>query len=590
MRYLVPSPAAGRRPVGPRAATRLLLSAAASVWLAGCSWITGVPDVDHVTVVVSPTTITVNGQPAQVVGTAYRDDGSVITHTRRTVGFRSSDPAVASVSGSGSGVVTGVSVGTAWIIGESGGKKDSVQVSVTPTTAGDVQLDPAFPRVRVGGTGTVAVKAFGSNGQPLTGYSVACQSSTPTILGAAAQGTSCALNGLNVGQAVLRVTVNGVTSKDFTVIVENEVAARVVPIVRDTLRETERVSVNVELRRADGSIIPSAGRTFGYSSSDNAVLTVDASGVLTAQREGIATITVVADNVTGTKQVRVTKIPVVELLLPQAPIFRVGAQNGINVAALDSLNRTLTLAGRLVTFTPADPTVLRISGAGLFEPLKEGTTQVTVRVDSVTRTTTATVTAMPVGVVDIDSMLVERNPGGTFQYTATVLDSLGRRLTDRRIVWQSSNSAIVSINASTGLARAETPGQAVIQAVVERVPGYPGNVADQATFTVFAAPVARVEVAPASVTVRAGGTTLVSVIARDAAGNQLFGRNIQTTSSNPAAAISDGAGVVRGLSPGTTTITYQAVDNGGQPQGTAGVLTVTVSATAVTASRAPAAP
>jgi len=210
-----------------------------------------------------------------------------------------------------------------------------------------------------------------------------------------------------------------------------------------------------------------------------------------------------------------------------------------------------------------------------------------VRVDSITRTTSARVTLIPVGAVDIDSNFVERNPGGTFQYRATVFDSLGRVLTDRRIVWQSSNSAIVSINASTGLARAETPGQAFIQAVVERVPGFPGNVVDQGTFTVFAAPVARVVVAPTSVTVRAGATTLVSLLAQDAAGNQLFGRTIAATSTNPAVAVADGSGVVRGLTPGTTTIRFQAVDSGGQPQGEAAELQVTVSST-VTAVRKPA--
>ncbi len=579
MRYLVPSPAGGRRPVGPRVA-RSLASATAVLALAGCSWITGVPDVDRVSVTLAPTSIAVNGQPAQVVGTAYRKDGSVITHTRRTVGFSSSNPAIASVSGSGNGVVTGVGVGTAWIVGESGGKKDSVLVTVTPTPPTSIQLDPAFPRVRAGGTATVAVRALGSTGQPLTGYTVACQSNSPTILGATASGTNCALNGLNVGQAVLRVTVNAV-SADFNVIVENEVPARVVVAVRSPLRVTETLNVPFELRRADGSVIPSAGRTCAFSSSNNAVLVVSGSGVLQTQSEGTATVTVNCDNVSGTQVVEVTKIPVVDLLLPANPIFRVGATNTLSFAPLDSTvpPRTLSTAGRLLAFTVADPTVLRITGSGIVEPLKAGTTQVTVRVDSISRTTTATVTLIPVGAVDIDSNFVERNPGGTFQYKATVFDSLGRVLTDRRIVWQSNNSAIVSINATTGLARAETPGQALIQAVVERVPGFPGTVVDQGTFTVFASPVARVELAPTSITVRAGQTTLVSVIARDAAGNQLFGRTVVTTSSNPAVAVADGNGTVRGLTPGSTTIRFQAVDSGGQPQGEAAELAVTVSST-----------
>jgi uncharacterized protein YjdB len=588
MRYLVPTSATAGRPVGPRAAARLLASITAAVWLTGCSWITGVPNVDRVSVVVSPPTISAGGQGAQVVGEALRDDGSVITHTRRIVSFRSTNPAVATVSGSGSGVVTGVSQGTAYIVGESGGKRDSAQVTVTPPLAPAIQIDPTFPRVRVGGTGSVAIRPIGTNGQPLTGFTLACQSGTPAILAAAASGSNCALNGLAVGTAVLSVTVNGVSRADFNVIVENEAPARVLPVIRDTLRETERAAVGVELRRADNSVIPSTGRQFTYSSSDNSVLTVDQAGVVTAVREGQATITVTADNVTGTKVVRVTKIPVFDLVLPAAPFYRVGAQNVLRIAPLDSLTNQITsLAGRSVTYTPADPTVLRITSAGVVEPLKEGTTRITVRVDTVTRTTTATVTPMPVGAVDIDSNRVERNPGGIFQYRVTVFDSLGNRLTDRRVVWESDNSSIASINASTGLARAESPGQTVIRAIVERVPGYPGTVFDQGTFQVFAPPVARVEVAPTTVTVRAGQSTLVSIIARDAAGNQLFGRNVVPTSTNPGVAVAESNGRITGLSAGSTTIRFQAVDNSGQPQGEAAEITVSVTSTAAARRAAP---
>jgi uncharacterized protein YjdB len=387
------------------------------------------------------------------------------------------------------------------------------------------------------------------------------------------------------------VTVNGVTAADFNVVVENETPTRVTPIVRSPLRLGETLNVGVELRRADGSLIPSAGRTFAYSSSNNAVLQVSSSGVLQAVGEGVATLTVSADNVVGTIDITVTKIPVVEVLLPQAPVFRVGAQNVLQANPLDSLNRQLTTAGRLVRFTSADPTVLTVnSTTGLVQPLKVGTTQITVRIDSVERTTTATVTPIPVGAVRINNRQVERNPGGTFQYSAQVLDSLGRELTDRTVRWASNNSSVVSVNATTGLARAEQPGEAQIAAIVERVPGRPleGDVSDVGVFRVFASPVARVEVSPNTVSLRAGQATLVSLIARDAANNQLFGRTIAATSDNPAVAIADGTGRVQAVGPGTTVIRFQAVTGGNQPEGTAAELTVTVSAGAVSAVRSPA--
>ena len=462
-------------------------------------------------------------------------------------------------------------------------------LTVTPILPPDIQINPAFPRVRVGSTTNVQVSPIGPTGQPLTSFTLACQSSTPAVLAVSTAGTSCALNGLNLGQAVLRVTVNGGASKDFAVIVENEQPARLAAIIRTPLRESERVPITVNLFRADNTQIPVAGRTFAYQSSDNTVATVDASGVLTAVREGQATITVTGENLTGTTLVRVTKIPVVDVLLPQNPIFRIGATSTLTVVPLDSATppRALSTAGRLLRYTVADPSVLRISASGIVEPLKEGSTAITVTVDSVTRTTTAQVTIMPVGIVRVDSQRVERNPGGSFQYTATVFDSLGRRVTDRRIVWNSSNSSVVSINSTTGLAQALQPGGAQITATTDRVPGFPETVTGVGDFLVFATPVARVEVAPTSTSVRIGQTTVVSIIARDAANNQLFNRNVQATSSNPGVAIADGLGRVQGISAGTATITFQAVNGGNLPEGTPATLQVTVTGSVVSVRRAP---
>ncbi|MDF1504375.1 Ig-like domain-containing protein [Roseisolibacter sp. H3M3-2] len=574
-------------------AIRALGLAVASVAAAGCSFITGVPDVDRVRVTLSPSTIAATSTPAQITGEALRKDGSVINHSRRVVTFRSSNPAVATVSGTGNGVVAGVTAGSAYIIGESGGKKDSALVTVTPAPPATIQIDPTFPRVRVGGTASVAVRPIGNNGQPLTGFTVACQSSTPTILGAAASGTNCALNGIATGTAVLRVTVNGVFGQDFNVIVENETPASVRVGIRSPLRVGETLNVPFELRRADGSVIPSAGRTCSYTSSNNAVLVVNGSGVLQTQAEGSATVTVNCDNVTGTQTVEVTKIPVVEVVLPQAPVFRVQAQNVLRAVPLDSLNRELATAGRLVRFTAADPTVLTInSTTGIITPLKSGTTEITVRIDSVERKTTATVTPIPVGAVRINNKTIDGNPGTTFQYTAQVLDSLNRVLTDRTVRWTSGNSAIVSINQTTGLATAIQPGSVQITAIAERVPGRPvdGEVGDAGVFNVFAAPVARIVVAPTTVSLRAGAATLVSLVAQDAAGNQLFGRTVAATSADPAVAVADGSGRVQAIGVGTTTIRFQAVTAGNQPEGAPAELTVTVTATSASVRPARATP
>jgi uncharacterized protein YjdB len=582
MRYYISS--ARRHRAGLRATARVLGLAGAAVLASGCSWITGVPDVERVRVTLSRPDAVAEGSGVPIIGEAFDKSGGIVNHRRRIVQFSSSDPTVATVAGSGTNAtVLGIKPGTAWIVGKSQDKKDSALITVTPPLPARIVLDPEFPRVAVGGSTRVTVRALNTAGQLLSNYTVLCQSSVPTLMTANTSGTTCELRGIAPGTATLNVRINGVANENFSVPVENEVPARVVPTVRSPLREGEQVNVDVELRRADGSSIPIAGRNFSYQTSNPAVFTVSGAGLLTTTGEGTATLTVRDGNVSGTQQITVTKIRVEEVVLPQNPIFRVGVLGSIIPVAFDSAQppRALALTRRKVEYRPADSTVLRISSAGIVTPLKVGTTEITVTVDSITRRTTATVTPVPVGRVIIDSSQVERNPGGTFQYTATVFDSLNNRLTDRAIRWSSNSPGIVTINASTGLARAVQPGRVTISAFVVRVPNFPGEVPGEAEFTVLATPVARVEVAPATVSVRAGGSTNVAIIVRDAANNQLFGRAVRPVSENPAVATatSDGTNaIIRGVTAGSTTIRFQALTPGDQPEGEAGVLQVTVTA------------
>jgi hypothetical protein len=290
-------------------------------------------------------------------------------------------------------------------------------------------------------------------------------------------------------------------------------------------------------------------------------------------------VSVTANNVTGTQVVQVTERPIQDLLVEQNPIFRIGAQRVLGAVVVDTANAQLPVYGsaRAIQVTSSDTSVLRIGQTtGLAEPLKSGTTQLTMRVDGITKTAAATVTVMPVGLIQVDSARVERNPGGTFQYTATLFDSLSRRITDRQVTWSSTNSSIVRIDATTGLATAVSVGREGITASVLRVPGFPGSLENTGQFTVFATPVARVEATPNAVSVARGATTAISLIARDASGAQLFNRGITATSDNPAVAIADGSGAIRGIGSGTTTIRFQALDAASQPQGTPAEVTVTV--------------
>jgi hypothetical protein len=461
---------AGRRPIGVSAVARLLTVVAAAVGLTGCSWITGVPSVDRVRVTITSGVLAAQGPGASILGEAYDSDGGLISHRRRIVRFTSRDASIAVVSGAGSGTVIGIAPGVTWIVGESDGKKDSVQVEVRPQQPQAIQFNPAFPTLRVNATQAVQVIALGPSGAPLPSFTLACQSSNTAIFTVSASGSTCVVQGRALGRATLQATVNGASPANVDVTVSAEPFTSLTVAIRSPIRESERVPLTVRLFQGTTEL-PSAGRALSYLSSDQTVATVDAAGVVTAVGPGTATITVTGENdVRNTTTVQVTRIPVRTIFVSPNPIFRIGLQTGLRFAPLDSLGREVSTAGRQVLFEPANPGIVQIAPSGVVSAIGLGTTRVRLTVDSITQEFEARVTPVPVGLLLIDSVQVTRPVGQSFQYTATVRDSLGRPITDRvvPISWFSNNPLAVSIDGATGLAKALAPSAVTITARVDQ--------------------------------------------------------------------------------------------------------------------------
>jgi hypothetical protein len=131
---------------------------------------------------------------------------------------------------------------------------------------------------------------------------------------------------------------------------------------------------------------------------------------------------------------------------------------------------------------------------------------------------------------------------------ATVLDAGGRVLDDRRIYWRSDDIrvAVVSIR---GVVTARSPGVTTITATSE---GRSASV----RLTVLPVPVAEVVLTPNAATLVPSQTLALNVALRDADGLPLSGRTVTWSSSDPqVASVPPGSGLVRGVSPGTATIT-----------------------------------
>ncbi len=137
-------------------------------------------------------------------------------------------------------------------------------------------------------------------------------------------------------------------------------------------------------------------------------------------------------------------------------------------------------------------------------------------------------------------------PGATVQLQVRTLDAAGAVLQGRPVTWASSDAQVASVS-SAGLVTGVAPGQANVTATSE---GRTGSV----PVTVIPPPVASVEVVPAVLELEAGQSATLAAILRDAQGNELEGRDVTWSSSDPALAGVDASGEVTALSPGEAAI------------------------------------
>jgi uncharacterized protein YjdB len=203
--------------------------------------------------------------------------------------------------------------------------------------------------------------------------------------------------------------------------------------------------------------------------------------------------------------------------------------------------------GASITWTVKDPKIVSVSAAGVVTGLAVGSTQVAANALGKSGIATITVTKTPVANVVLLPNRVDAKVGSTTQLTATAFDGSGNALTDRAIVWSSSNQAVATVSTS-GLVTAVAPGTSTITAASE-------GKTSTSIVTVAQGAVAKVVVSPNPVTMMAGQSAQLALSARDASGNVLAGKSAVWSSSNTAVATVASDGTVKAITAGSATIT-----------------------------------
>lgn len=200
-----------------------------------------------------------------------------------------------------------------------------------------------------------------------------------------------------------------------------------------------------------------------------------------------------------------------------------------------------------VAWSTTSAAVLTVSPTGVVFAAGIGTAQVTATINGRSGSAQVTVTPTPVGTVTVAPSPGEVTLGRTIQLFPTLKDAGGNVLAGREVAWQSSNPAVLEVNAS-GMGTARALGTATVTATSEGKTGTTlVSVVPQSTLLI--------EVFPASTAINPGDSLRLSAVARNSSGTVVTGLPVSWASSDPSVATMTGLGVATGVKPGVTTIT-----------------------------------
>src|SRR5438876_146252 len=333
----------------------------------------GTPDTTVASVTISPATGSIRvAQTLQLTATPKDLAGGTLTG--RTMTWTSGNTSVATISGSG--LVAGVTAGSATITATSEGKSSTAALTVTTVpvaSVASVAVAPATASLTVGQTMQLTATPKDSAGGTLTGRTVMWSSSNPSVATVSGSGL---VTSVVVGTATITATSEGKAGSatvTVTLVPVASVASVAVSPATASIRVGQTVQLTATPKDSAGSALP--GRTVTWGSSNTAVATVSPSGLVTSKAAGSATITATSEGKASSAAVTVTLVPVASVVVSPAPAT-VPAKGTVqlSVTLKDANGNTLTLSGRTVAWTSSAPTIATVSPSGLVTDMADGGT------------------------------------------------------------------------------------------------------------------------------------------------------------------------------------------------------------------------
>ena len=484
--------------------------------------------------VTAPATALVEYQETQATAVAKDAQGNVLA---RTAAWSSSDPVVATVSSTG--VITANRIGTATITAVVDGVSATLRIEVIPSTPAGLSLSAALTSVPVGETIVLSALVRDAQGNQLA-RGITWVSSAPAVATVSAAGL---VTGVSLGTTTITASSAGVSAQLVITVTPSAVATIAITAPQTLLQPTQTTQSAVVLKDAALNVL--TGRAIAYTSSNTAVATVNATGLITAVAGGTAQITAESEGKSAAVTIVVPAVAVVTVN-SATTILQPTQTTQLSFTMVDAQSNPVT--NRPTVWASSNPAVATVSSSGLVTAVGAGTAQVTVTIDGVTGTRTITVPA--VATVTVAGTNLFPNPQQTTQLAVTLVDASATPALNRTVVWTSSAPAVATVS-STGLVTALTVGTTTVTATSE---GKAGTVAIQVVPVVASVAVS----GPAS-SLLVGQTTQLSSLIKDSFGTVITTITPTWTSSDPSRATVSATGLVTQVAGGTlANVTFTA--------------------------------
>jgi uncharacterized protein YjdB len=346
-----------------------------------------------VAVAVTPSAVVV-GQTAIATVTLADSTGNLLSG--RVVTWASSNTTVATVDAGGT--VVAKAAGSAMIQATSESKTSAASLSVSapaPIPVASVSVSPPTATLQIGGSTQLSAVTRDGNGNVLTGRVIAWSS---TNTGIATVSTSGLVTAVAAGSVSVTASSEGqLGSSAITVSAPAPapVASVTVAPASSGLLIGATVQLSATTRDANNNVL--TGRVVTWTSSNSAISTVSASGLVTAIAAGSATITALSETKTGTAAITVSApapVPVASVTVaPASSSLLVGATVQLSATTRDANNNVLT--GRVVTWSTAGAGIASVSANGFVTAVTAGTTQITATSEGKSGSATITVSVPP---------------------------------------------------------------------------------------------------------------------------------------------------------------------------------------------------